>query len=88
MTKKKTPVTTPSNGLTFEIVGESKRIDNAITIVGLLKARGVASQVVGGKGNYLVKLSQTVPQDELDVLLKSLEKAHPSCKWWANKKEL
>jgi hypothetical protein len=88
MTKKKTPVSAPKNGALHEIIGETKRIGNAITIVGLLQARGVACQVVGGKGTYWVKLNRDVPQGELEALLKSLEKAHPTAKWWSNKKEL
>lgn len=72
----------------FEIVGNTKKITTAIMAVGILQDQGIRAQVHGGQGNYLVKLGQSYPQDEVDGLLKRLEKAHPFIKWWANEKEL
>lgn len=72
----------------FEIVGNTKKIQIAIMAVGILQAGGTRSQVLGGQGNYLVKLGQTFTQPEVDPLLKKLKKTHPSIKWWANEKEL
>ena len=88
MTKKKTPSSAPPKVAQLEIVGSCKRIDNAITTVGLLQARGLTSHVEGGKGVYLVRIAHSYDESEAGALLKSLEKAHPTITWWSIKKEL
>lgn len=87
MTKKKTPSSAPPKVAQLEIVGSCKRIGNAITTVGLLQARGLTSHVEGGKGQYLVKIVHLYDQEEAGLLLKSLDKAFPTVKWWTKEKE-
>lgn len=87
MTKKKTPSSSPPKVAQLEIVGSCKRIDNAITTVGLLQARGLTSHVEGGNGNYLVKIMHHYDESEAGLLLKSLDKAFQKLTWISKEKE-